>query len=75
MVTAMTRSIPTAWIAVFMMTMAATASAGNGVWSSNGPDGGIVYEVRFDPNVVTTMYAMIIMLLLILLLLKYAMQE
>lgn len=40
-----------------MMTMAATASAGNGVWSSNGPDGGIVYEVRFDPNVVTTMYA------------------
>lgn len=42
-----------------LITIGATSSAiaGSGVWSSSGPDGGIIYEVRHDPNVVGAMYA------------------
>lgn len=40
-----------------LMLLASTVHAGNGIWTSNGPDGGTVYEVRFDPNVPTTVYA------------------
>jgi photosystem II stability/assembly factor-like uncharacterized protein len=30
--------------------------AGNGAWTSAGPDGGTIYETRADPNVPTTRY-------------------
>jgi photosystem II stability/assembly factor-like uncharacterized protein len=36
---------------------AMATSAGNGIWTSSGPDGGVIYEVRFDPVTPTTMYA------------------
>ncbi|MBP6077260.1 MAG: hypothetical protein KA505_00445 [Xanthomonadales bacterium] len=43
--------------ACFLLAATTTTWAGNGSWTSNGPDGGTVYEVRFDPNTPTTMYA------------------
>ncbi len=33
------------------------ALAGPGYWTSNGPNGGVTYEVQFDPTTPTRMYA------------------
>ena len=51
------QSILRTTVSFAMMALATTSWAGSGTWTSNGPDGGTVYEVRFDPNTPTTMYA------------------
>ncbi|MBK6725925.1 MAG: hypothetical protein IPG63_01485 [Xanthomonadales bacterium] len=52
-----TRTVFCAAASILVLVAPTTATAGNGRWTSNGPDGGMVYEVRFDPNVAGLMYA------------------
>jgi disulfide bond formation protein DsbB len=42
----------------FLITsQAGSVSAGNNVWTSNGPDGGMVYALAIDPTTPSTLYA------------------
>ena len=40
-----------------LLALATHVHAGNGVWSSSGPYGGVVYDVQLDPSNEFTMYA------------------
>ena len=39
------------------MSQASTVSAGINVWTSNGPEGGVVYALAIDPAAPATLYA------------------
>jgi len=46
------------WLAKsILIAVPAIAFAGPGVWTSGGPHGGIVYSLKFNPSVPTTIYA------------------